>query len=51
MITPKEAERLAYIKGETERAALLAIAIDLQAELEDAQDELFDADDVRGNEE
>jgi hypothetical protein len=39
MITPEEAERLAYIKGDTERAALLAIAIDLQAELEELENE------------
>jgi hypothetical protein len=38
MITPEEAERLAYIKGDTERAALLAIAIDLQAELKETED-------------
>jgi hypothetical protein len=51
MITPEEAERLAYIKGDTNTANLLAIAIDLQAELEDTQDKLFDAEDLRGNEE
>jgi hypothetical protein len=44
MISPEEAERIAYIKGDTERAALLAIAIDTQAALEETQDELFDAE-------
>ena len=39
MITPEEAERLAYIKGDIERAALLAIAIDLQAELEEMEED------------
>ena len=44
MITPEEAERLAYLRGDTERAALLAIAIDLQTALEETQDDLYEAE-------
>jgi len=44
MITQEEAERIAYIKGDTEKAALLAIAIDTQAALEETQDDLSEAE-------
>jgi hypothetical protein len=44
MISPEEAERIAYIKGDTEKAALLAIAIDTQAALEETQDDLSEAE-------
>jgi hypothetical protein len=44
MISPEEAERIAYIKGDTEKAALLAIAIYTRAALEETQDDLSEAE-------
>lgn len=46
MITQEEAERLAYIKGDTERASLWAAIVDTEAELCEAQDDLADAETV-----
>ncbi len=44
MITPEEAERAAYIKGDTERASLWAAIVDTEAELWKTQDDLADAE-------
>lgn len=44
MITPEEAERLAYIKGDTERASLWAAIVDTEAVLLETQDYLFNAE-------
>lgn len=42
MITPEEAERAAYIAGDTERASLWAAIVDMEAALLETQDDLFD---------
>ena len=44
MITPKEAERAAYIAGDTERASLWAAIVDTEAVLLQTQDDLFNAE-------
>ena len=38
----KQAERHAYISGDTEKAALLAAIIDLHREVDDLEDKLYD---------
>ena len=39
MSTPEEAERLAYIKGDTERASLWAVIADMEAMLAAEEEE------------
>lgn len=39
MITPEEAERAAYITGDTERASLWAAIVDMEALLAEEEDE------------
>jgi len=44
MISPEEAERITYIKGDTERASLWAAIVDTEAALEETQDDLYEAE-------
>ena len=39
MISPEEAERAAYIKGDTEKAILWAVIADMEAELAELEDD------------
>ena len=39
MITPEEAERAAYMAGDTERASLWAAIMDMEAMLAEEEDE------------
>lgn len=44
MITPEEAERAAYIAGDTERASLWAAIVDMEVELAAQEDDEDDAE-------